>query len=136
MVNLEITYKGELSCSLLHEPSSSTITTDAPVDNQGKGRTFSPTDLMAASLGSCIATIMGITAQARGWDLQGMRITVAKEMATQGPRRIASLETHIHMPLNLTGADRKVAEKVPDSCPVKMSLHPDIKVPITFHWPE
>ncbi|PKK90694.1 MAG: osmotically inducible protein OsmC [Candidatus Wallbacteria bacterium HGW-Wallbacteria-1] len=136
MVKVEITYDGELRCRACHEPSSAEIVTDAPLDNHGKGEAFSPTDLVGTALGTCIATILGITAQSRNWNLKGMKITVNKEMATEGTRRIKSLETHIWMPISLSGSDRIIAEKVPHSCPVKLSLHPEVNVPVIFHWPE
>ncbi len=135
MVKTTVEYRGDLGCMAHHGPSGATIQTDAPVDNHGKGACFSPTDLMAASLGTCIATVIGILAQRRGWDLKGMRLEVEKVMSTTAPRRIASLPVVIWMPVLLEPAERTAVEKTAITCPVHKSLHPDIEVPIVFHWP-
>ncbi|MEN8734805.1 MAG: OsmC family protein, partial [Lentimonas sp.] len=95
MVTITIDYEGQLRSTLQHGPSGSKLQTDAPVDNNGKGESFSPTDLCASALGSCIATIVGMQMEALGVDLKDMRIEVRKEMSKDLPRRIASLETEI-----------------------------------------
>lgn len=135
MVKIDLTYEGDLECVAVHCPSGSTLRTDAPVDNQGKGSTFSPTDLLATSVGACVATIIGITARSRGWNLDGMKMSLEKEMATQGPRRISRITVEVEMPILLTDRDREVIEKVPAACPVGKSLHPDVEVNFRFHWP-
>lgn len=109
------------------------IVTDAPVDNMGKGQAFSPTDLLAAGLGSCILTILGIVADRNGWDLRGTSVRVCKEMSTQ-PRRIARLQVEVKVPVALTSEQQQRLINAAETCPVKQSLHPDIAMPITWHW--
>ncbi len=136
MIEIKVNYEGDLHCSNTHGPSGSSLATDAPVDNNGRGETFSPTDLVASALGSCMATIMGIVAKRKSIGLEGMVITVGKQMSTDQPRRIAQLEVTIEMPLMSDHPDRKLLENAALSCPVHQSLHPDIKVPITWCWQE
>lgn len=132
MVKISIQYSGDLHCEALHGPSKSVLQTDAPVDNQGRGESFSPTDLVATALGTCMATIMGILAKRRNVALEGMRIEVTKEMTQSGPRKIARLSTEIWMP---EGMEKDVSyETAALSCPVHQSLHPDVDKPISFHW--
>jgi len=131
MVKISIEYTGDLHTDAVHGPSGAKLSTDAPVDNQGRGESFSPTDLVATALGSCMATVMGIYARERSIDLNGMKIEVVKEM-TPPPRRIAKLTTEIWMPPALS---RNLAlENVALTCPVHRSLHPDVEKPVTFHW--
>ncbi len=136
MVAISVEYKGDLRCVARHEPSGAQIDTCAPKDNHGAGDRFSPTDLLAASLATCIATVLGIYARQKEWNLDGMCIDVKKEMAASGIRRIASLALEIWIPIPLSAEDRAKVEKVAHTCPVHMSLHPDIDVPMTFHWKE
>ena len=117
-----------------HMLSGGKISTDAPVDNQGRGESFSPTDLVATALGSCMATVMGIAANRREIDLGGLRMSVKKEMSGDLPRRIARLEVVIFMPLSESHPDRKVLEGAAMTCPVHHSIHPDIEVDMTWHW--
>src|SRR5437879_2379646 len=98
MVNVDIKYTGDLHCDATHGPSKSKIATDAPADNKGKGEAFSPTDLVATALGTCISTTMGIKAEELGVDLRGMRVSVKKEMSKNAPRRIAGLPPELHSP--------------------------------------
>lgn len=135
MVQIDAEYIGNLRCTAEHVPSGVTLTTDAPTDNHGLGASFSPTDLVATALGTCVATIMGIQADKHGLDLEGMTIHVEKEMASN-PRRIASLHTEVTMPTPLDERTRKHLEQAARQCPVHHSIHPDIDVPIVFHWPE
>ncbi|SRR5581483_2055494 len=133
MVKISIHYTGDLHCNATHGPSGTTLATDAPVDNQGKGESFSPTDLVATALGTCMATVMGIYARNHQLDLAGMWIEVTKEMTTTAPRRIARLATQIWMPA--IPAERRLAlEHTAHTCPVHKSLHPDIEAPVQFHW--
>ena len=132
MVKISIQYQGELRCSATHGPSASTLSTDAPVDNQGKGESFSPTDLVATALGTCMATVMGIYARQKGIDLDGMRLEVSKEMSPSAPRKIARLTTEIWMPAGL--ARNPALEHAALTCPVHQSLHPDMEKPVNFHW--
>lgn len=132
MVKIQIEYTGGLHCVASHGPSGRELETDAPVDNQGKGESFSPTDLVATALGTCMATIMGIYARNHEIDLSGMKIEVIKEMTQTPPRRIARLSTQMWMP---AGLSRSAAlENAALTCPVHQSLHLDIEKPVVFHW--
>ncbi len=136
MVRTEIEYIGDLHCRATHGPSGHSFLTDAPVDNQGKGESFSPTDLVGASLGACIATIMGIYAREHEIALEGMRVTVSKTMSDQPPRRIAKLEMVFSMPPGLTDRARRALEACVAACPVKRSLHPETKASAVFEYPD
>ncbi|KXU35551.1 osmotically inducible protein OsmC [Cephaloticoccus primus] len=131
-------YRGGLNCELTHGPSGQVISTDAPVDNQGRGEAFSPTDLTAASLGACIVTTMAIIAGTRlGLDdalLAGTRWEVAKEMSADAPRRIVRLATEIWLPIPQDHPAAELLARIAKNCPVHHSLHPDIEKPITLHW--
>lgn len=133
MVKTTTTYQGDLHCSIVHEPSGSVIETDAPVDNNGKGECFSPTDMVGAALAACMMTIMGIVAKRKGIDLEGTTIDVSKHMNAD-PRRIGKLEVVINVNLPQNHPDRVLLEQAALSCPVKQSLHPDIELPITWNW--
>lgn len=135
MVKLLVTYTGELHCLLRHQPSGAIIETDAPVDNQGKGEAFSPTDLLAAALASCIATVIAIYAERQQLEVSGMRVEIDKTMQTQPSRRIGTLAVAVWMPQQLLEQQRQAIEKVARTCPVHQSLHPDIDISIAFHWP-
>jgi uncharacterized OsmC-like protein len=134
MVTISIRYEGSLRCEAVHGPSGQTLFTDAPVDNHGKGESFSPTDLVATALGSCMATIMGIVADRHKLDLAGMKIEVTKEMSADAPRRIARLATMIDVPLPADHPDRELLERAALTCPVHQSLHPEIEKPLEFRW--
>jgi putative redox protein len=125
------TYLGEKHCSAEHEPSKRTLDTDAPKDNQGRGESFSPTDLLATALGTCILTTMAIVAERDGVSIAGARMSVEKEMSAN-PRRISSLKTVIEMPKSIEADYRKKLELVAATCPVTKSLHPDVLIPIEF----
>lgn len=135
MVQIDAHYIGDLRCEAEHVPSGVTLTTDAPEDNHGEGRSFSPTDLVATALGTCIATILGIQAEKHDFDLDGVEISVEKEMASS-PRRIDALRTDVKMPVALAPRTRERLERAARHCPVDESIHPDIDAPIAFHWPE
>lgn len=134
MVQIDISYEGGLHCTATHGPSGTVLTTDAPVDNQGKGESFSPTDLIATALGTCVATTMDIYARRKKIDLTGLRITVKKEMSAVAPRRIAKLETEMWLPLPLSADPERTLEKVAMSCPVHTSLSPNVALPVTVHY--
>ncbi len=136
MVKISIEYAGDLHCSAVHAPSQQQLETDAPVDNQGRGESFSPTDLVATALGTCMATTMGIFAQRNGIDLKGMKIQVLKDMSTDSPRRISKLTTEIWMPLPKSTEKRDALERAALTCPVHRSLHPEIEKPVVFYWDE
>jgi putative redox protein len=135
MVQIDVTYQGGLRCQAVHGPSKTTLVTDAPVDNQGKGESFSPTDLVATALGTCIATIMGIVAEREQIDLVGMRITVQKEMSAEPPRRIARLAARIQMPAGLDAQQKGKLERAAHTCPVHQTLYGNVDLPIEFVYP-
>lgn len=134
MVTIQIEYQGDLHCNAVHGPSRAELNTDAPIDNQGRGESFSPTDLVATALGSCMLTVMGILARTLDIDIVGATATVEKEMSSAAPRRIQSLTVKIHVPQALSAEDRQKFERAAHTCPVHKSLHPDIQIPIEFVW--
>ena len=134
MVAIQLEHQGDLHCKAVHGPSGSELDTDAPRDNQGKAETFSPTDLVATALGSCMLTVMGIMARTLNIDIAGATATVEKEMSTAPPRMIASLAVRIHVPHSLSPENKQKLERAAHTCPVHKSLHPDVKSPITFTW--
>jgi putative redox protein len=134
MVNISIKYAGDLHCDATHGPSKSKIGTDAPTDNKGKGEAFSPTDLVATALGTCISTTMGLKADALGVDLRGMTVSVQKEMSKDAPRRIVGLPSEVHIPLSATSPHREALEQAALNCPVHKSLPPEINRPTKFFW--
>ena len=126
------TYDGGLRCSAVHGPSGITIHTDAPVDNQGRGEAFSPTDLVAAALATCILTIMGITAERHGFAIEGSEARVEKTMTSSGVRRIEQLTVWITLPAGLQDSQRELMKRAGEGCPVKKSL--EGAVPMQLHW--
>jgi putative redox protein len=136
MVTITAEYLGELRCRAVHAPSGAVIETDAPKDNQGRGEAFSPTDLCATALLTCMATIMGIQARTLGYDLKGLKMEVRKEMSAAPPRKIARLEVVFHFPLPADEATRARLRRAAETCPVHHSLHPDVAVQTTYLWPE
>ena len=133
-VQIETTYDGQLRTTAKHGPSGNTLFTDAPVDNCGRGESFSPTDLVATALGTCMATVMGIYAERHAMDLRGMRVTVKKEMVQQPVRRVGKLTTEIFVPLAGDHPHRAAIERAALTCPVHQSLLAEIEKPVTFHW--
>jgi putative redox protein len=133
-VDIDIVYTGDLHCEATHRPSGSKLVTDAPVDNGGKGEAFSPTDLCATSLGSCLVTTMALVAVRHGIDLKGTAVHVVKEMVADPRRRIGALRTTITFPkgLALSADDRTRLEAAAHACPVKRSLAPEVDVPMEF----
>ena len=131
-VQIEVQYDGDLHCTVTHGPSGDRFPTDAPVDNQGRGEHISPTDLVAASMGSCMLTIMGIAARARGIDMEGARARVVKSMSAVPRRHISNLEVEIALPAGLDAKSRAVLERVADGCPVRASLGPGTRVELSF----
>jgi uncharacterized OsmC-like protein len=134
MVEVSVKYTGDLHCEATHGPSRSLISTDAPADNKGKGAAFSPTDLVATALGTCISTTVGIKAEELGLDLRGMKVTVKKEMSKDAPRRIVALPSEVHIPLPANSPHRPVLEQTARNCPVQKSLPPEIERPTRFFW--
>jgi uncharacterized OsmC-like protein len=133
MVQIAIEYTGDLHCRAVHGPSDDQLATDAPLDNLGKGEAFSPTDLVATALGTCIATTMGIVAQRECVDLRGLTVKVSKEMAND-PRRIGRLTTEVHIPLPSDHPKRELLEQTALGCPVHRSLPLEMERPTTFFW--
>jgi putative redox protein len=134
MVKIQVDYEGELRCRATHAPSGARIATDAPLDNQGRGESFSPTDLVAAALGTCMLTIMGIVARRHGWDLSGASAAVEKEMVADPARRIGRLTVVIRGPMHLDEPARRALEAAALTCPVHKSLHPSLEIPLRFEW--
>ncbi|WP_229741046.1 OsmC family protein [Silvibacterium dinghuense] len=134
MVSIALEYQGQLHCKAVHGPSGTELTTDAPKDNQGRGESFSPTDLVATALGSCMLTVMGIMARTLEVDIAGATATVEKSMATEGIRRIGQLAVKIRVPGEFTEEQREKLERAAHTCPVHKSLHPDVQMPIEFVW--
>ena len=131
-----VIYEGELRTVALHIASGSTIETDAPVDNQGKGERFSPTDLVATALGSCMLTIMGQKARDHKIDLKGTRIEIQKIMKPE-PRRISGITLTFHLPESLRLSEKQITilQRAADTCPVRYSIHPEIEVEVNYNWP-
>ena len=134
MVTIEIKYTGDLRTTATHGPSGTVIQTDAPTDNQGKGESFSPTDLCATALGSCIITTIGIKGMQKGWDLTGSTVKVEKIMSTDTPRRIGQLNVAVTIPDRFSDRDKKHMENIAHACPVHHSLHPDVVLNVTLDW--
>jgi putative redox protein len=134
MVAIEIVYQGQLHCQATHTPSGAVIETDAPKDNMGKGESFSPTDLVATALGSCILTVMGIAARKMNIDLSGMSVMVHKEMVASPVRRIGKLMANINFPMQVIEEHKEKLQEIAFTCPVHQSLHPDVAMPMTFTW--
>lgn len=135
-VEIDVVYEGDLHCTATHGPSKNSFATDAPKDNQGRGESFSPTDLVATALGTCLVTIMGIVAKRNNLDIAGTTVHVEKHMIQEPVRRIDRLPVTITVPkekaAKLGDDDRKKMERAAALCPVKASLHPDVKVEIRY----
>lgn len=133
MATIETIYQGGLRTQARHVQSGTVILTDAPVDNQGKGEGFSPTDLLAASLGSCMLTIMGIAAREHHLNIDGTTCSITKIMAAN-PRRVAEIKIDLSFPGSYADQDKKVLERLALTCPVYLSLHPDLIKTVNFRW--
>ena len=125
-------YAGQLRTEATHVTSGTTIQTDAPTDNHGRGEAFSPTDLVSTALGACMMTIMGIVAERHQIDLVNTTYDVVKHMSTDTPRRIVQIDISFKMPAGLAPANRALLERAAFTCPVALSLHPDIKQNVAF----
>jgi putative redox protein len=134
MVTIAMDYQGELRCRATHTPSTTRLTTDAPVDNLGKGESFSPTDLVATALGTCMLTTMGIVAQKHGWSMEGASATVVKEMVADPVRRIGRLRVRLSLPTALDPTAREALERAAQTCPVHRSLAANVEIPLEFVW--
>jgi len=133
MSTSKIVYKGNLRTENTHLKSGNTFITDAPVDNNGKGEAFSPTDTVATALANCMLTVMGIKANQMEVSIDGAEALVTKVMASN-PRRISEIDVVLHLPQEVSEKERKILEHTAATCPVHYSLHPDIKKTIAFHW--
>lgn len=133
MITSKVTYSGNLRTNNTHLKSGGSYITDAPLDNQGKGEAFSPTDTVATGLANCMLTVMGIKAAELGVDLTGSYANVTKTMAAN-PRRISKIEAHFYLPESATEKARAILEKIGNTCPVHYSLHPEIEKTISFNW--
>lgn len=129
----KVTYNGNLRTTCVHIRSGNEYITDAPIDNNGKGEAFSPTDTVATGLANCMLTTMGIKAGNLEVDLSGSTAEVTKHMAAD-PRRIAKIEVKLELPKDVSEKNRKILENTARTCPVEYSLHPDIERVIDFHW--
>jgi putative redox protein len=136
-VEINILYEGDLHCRAVHGPSGTELATDAPADNGGRAEAFSPTDLVATALGTCMVTIMGIHARNHNLNIDGTRIRVLKDMIADPVRRIGALTLTITLPEGclLSDADRQKLRNAADTCPVRKSLHPDVKISVEFEFP-
>ena len=134
MVNVSIKYTGNLHCDATHGPSQSKIATDAPADNKGKGEAFSPTDLVATALGTCMTTTMDLYAKKNGFNIDGTKAVVLKQMVSQPSRRVGKLDVVVEMPLPANHPQREALEKAALNCPVVKSLSPEIQMPVSFSW--
>lgn len=135
MATIKTVYTGNLRTEATHLASGTSIITDAPVDNNGKGEAFSPTDLVCAALGSCMMTIMGIVAEREQIDLRGTQMEITKSMAS-APRKISRIEVNFTVvsPISLSDGQKEKLQRAALTCPVALSLHPDIEQAITFNW--
>lgn len=128
-----IIYTGNLRCEVEHTQSKTTIETDAPTDNRGKGEKFSPTDLLCVSLGTCMLTTMAIKANDMDVDITSATADVTKHMYSD-PRRVGKIEVAVNLPKLESEKDRKILQKTGDNCPVIKSIHPDIELAIVYKW--
>ena len=133
MPTVSCRYSGELRCVATHERSGAVLMTDAPIDNAGKGDAFSPTDLVATALATCMLTIMGITARNRGWSIDGSTAEVDKHMSETGPRKVRKLRVELHLPQHLSDDQRALLQRVAEQCPVKRSLDPSMDLELIWH---
>jgi len=134
VVEIRVRYEGDLRCQAVHGPSGTVLSTDAPVDNQGRGESFSPTDLAATALGTCMLTTMGIVAKRHGWSMEGATATVEKIMVADPARRIGKLEVKIRMPDRLDERARETLERTARTCPVHKNLEASTEIPLVFEW--
>lgn len=136
MVQIDVDYLGDLMCEITHTPSGNKFFSDAPLDNNGQARYISPTDLLAASIGSCIATIMGIKANTNQIDIKGLKISVVKDMINEPFRRVSKLTLKITFPHKLNDNEFAILSNVVKTCPVTRSLLPEIEMDYTFDFAE
>ncbi len=134
MATVETVYLGDLRTQATHVRSGQQMITDAPIDNQGKGEAFSPTDLLATALGSCILTVMGIAAREQKVSIDGTTCSITKIMATE-PRRVGAIEITFNFPAgDYSDKVKIILERAAKTCPVAKSLHPDLEEKLVFNW--
>jgi uncharacterized OsmC-like protein len=133
MATSNITYVGDLRTVCIHLQSGTQILTDAPTDNHGKGEAFSPTDLVATALGSCMVSIMGIKSKDLNVDLKDSTVSITKIMQAE-PRKIAKIEVILNMSIETSEKNKTILERAAMTCPVLLSLHPDIEKDVVFNW--
>jgi uncharacterized OsmC-like protein len=133
MATSNITYVGDLRTVCIHLQSGTQILTDAPTDNHGKGEAFSPTDLVATALGSCMVSIMGIKSKDLNIDLKDSTVSITKIMQSE-PRKIAKIEVILNMSIETSEKNKTILERAAMTCPVLLSLHPDIEKDVVFNW--
>ena len=133
MATSNITYVGDLRTVCIHLQSGTQILTDAPTDNHGKGEAFSPTDLVATALGSCMVSIMGIKSKDLNVDLKDSTVSITKVMQAE-PRKIAKIEVILNMAIETSEKNKTILERAAMTCPVLLSLHPDIEKDVVFNW--
>ena len=133
MATSNITYVGDLRTVCIHLQSGTQILTDAPTDNHGKGEAFSPTDLVATALGSCMVSIMGIKSRDLEVDLKDSTVSITKIMQAE-PRKIAKIEVILNMSIETSEKNKTILERAAMTCPVLLSLHPDIEKDVVFNW--
>jgi putative redox protein len=134
MTTVTIEYQGHLHCKATHELSGTVLTTDAPRDNHGKGESFSPTDLVATALGSCILSVMALKARTLKVDISGATAAVDKEMANAPARKIKKITVKVRVPHQLSSEHQQALEEAAYTCPVHKSMHPDVEMPIEIAW--
>ena len=134
MVEMNVVYEGELHTRAKHEPSGAALETDAPVDNLGRGEAFSPTDLLAASLASCMLTTLAIVGGREGFSVDGGRARLEKHMELEPRRRVGRVVVALELPASIASEQRPRVEEVARSCPVAASLHPETRVDLTIDW--
>ncbi len=134
MVEIDVAYEGDLRTRCRHAPSNRELETDAPVDNQGRGESFSPTDLLATALGSCALTTMAIVARRQGWHFEGGRARVEKHMVADPVRRVGRLVVHFDLSGGLDDEARASLEHTANTCPVKQSIHAQVETELVFDW--
>jgi uncharacterized OsmC-like protein len=134
-MTLQTKHLGNLRTEITHLQSGNKVTTDAPLDNNGKGEYISPTDMVAGALGSCMLTLMDMAAARMGIDMTGTRLDITKVMVSD-PRRIGEIQIEVWMPFAADDKTRKILERAAATCPVSQSLHPDLRQVINYHYNE
>jgi len=134
MATVETTYIGDLRTENIHVQSGTKILTDAPTDNQGRGEAFSPTDLLAVALGTCMLTTIAIKTRNDGINIEGAKCSVTKIMSSSPPRKVAELQIKLQFPKQYSDQEQKLLEEIALNCPVYLSLHPDMTKTVDFGW--